>query len=88
MRIKLQVSGGVTGVRRPPVEVDTAEAGDGAELEQLAGEVARQAAPGGPPGPDRFQYDLEVDGEPVRLHEAALTPEAEELIRRLRRRPA
>jgi hypothetical protein len=87
MRIRLQVSGGVTGVRRPPVEVDTREAGDGEALERLAGAVARQSAPAAPPGPDRFQYDLELDGAPVRLHETALSPEAAELIDRLRRRP-
>ena len=85
MRLELRVSGGVAGVRRPPVEVETSEREDREALEALAARVAAEAAPADPPGPDRFQYDLLVDGRPVRLHEGALSPEAAELIARLKR---
>jgi hypothetical protein len=84
MRLELQVSGGVAGLRRPPVAIDTGDREDGAALEALAAEVAAQAPGEPPPGADRLQYDLTVDGRALRLHEGALTPEAAELIRRLR----
>jgi hypothetical protein len=84
MRLELRTSGGVAGIRRPPVVVETGERDDGPALEALARRVAAAAPPADPAGPDRFQYDLRVDGVPVRLHEGALSPEAEELIRGMR----
>jgi hypothetical protein len=83
MRLELRVSGGVAGLRRAPVALDTRECADGPELEALATRVVAQAPPP-VPGPDRFQYDLTVDDRAIRLHEGALTPEAQELIARLR----
>jgi hypothetical protein len=87
MRLELRVSGGVAGVRRPPVAIDTGtlDAGEAAALERLATQVAAHPPSGDVRGADRFQYDLAVDGRRVRLHEAALTPEAAELIRRMSR---
>ena len=82
MRIELRVSGGVAGIRRPPVEVDTRERADGPALEALAARVVAQPERA-PAGPDRFQYDLRVDGATARLYEGALSPEAAELIARL-----
>jgi hypothetical protein len=86
MRIELRVSGGVAGIRRPPVELETSGREDGAELEALAASVAAQPGDMGRGGPDRFQYDLRIDQVSVRLHEGALSPEAEALIDRLRGR--
>ena len=86
MRIELRISGGVTGVRRPPLVVDTAtlDPGEAAELEALAARVP--LGPGGaPPGPDRLQYDLVVDGRSGTFHEGAMPPAAIELVERLRR---
>ena len=85
MRIELRVSGGVAGVRRPPLVVDTAglDARDAAELEDLAARVP--LGPGGaPPGPDRFQYDLVIDGRSGTLYEGAMPPAAVELVERVR----
>jgi hypothetical protein len=84
MRIELRTSGGVTGVARPPIVLDTAglDPSDAAALEALAERVRDQ--PSGPAGPDRFQYDLRLGERTVRLHEGALSPEAAELIERLR----
>jgi hypothetical protein len=86
MRLELRVSGGVAGISRPPISVDTSElpAGDAAELEALAQRVAAAPSRAEPPGPDRFQYDLRIDGRELRMHEGALSPEAAELIRRMR----
>jgi hypothetical protein len=87
MRLELRTSGGVAGIRRPPVTVETSERADGATLEALAASVAESARAGAaqrPAGADRFQYDLAVDDVTVRLYEGALSPEAQELIRRLR----
>jgi hypothetical protein len=84
VRLELRVSGGVAGLRRAPVVLDTRERDDGPELEALAARVAAQEPPAAADGADRFQYDLTVDGRALRLHEGALTPEAAELIARLR----
>jgi hypothetical protein len=85
MRLELRTSGGVAGIRRPPVAVETRERDDGPALEALATAVADGARAEAPPaGADRFQYDLRVDDVTVRLHEGALSPEAQELIRRMR----
>jgi emfourin len=84
LRLELRISGGFAGLRRPPLVLDTtglAEA-ERAEVERLAEAVLAQEHPG-PPGPDRFQYDLRADGREARLHEGALTPEAEALVSRL-----
>jgi hypothetical protein len=83
VKLELRVSGGMAGLRRAPVELDTRERADGPELEALATRVAGQE-PSPAAGADRFQYDLTVDGRSLRLHEGALTPEAAELIARLR----
>jgi hypothetical protein len=84
MRIELRTSGGVAGVTRPPIVLDTErlDRSDAAAVEALAERIRDQ--PGGPPGPDRFQYDLRLGDRTVRLHEGALSPEAAELIERLR----
>jgi hypothetical protein len=84
VRLELRVSGGVAGIRRAPVEVDTRAHEDGPALEALAANVAAAPPPPAAPGADRFQYDLRVDDVTVRLHEGALSPEAAELIRRMR----
>jgi hypothetical protein len=87
MRLELRTSGGVAGIRRPPVTVETSERADGATLEALAASVAERARAGAaqrPAGADQFQYDLGIDDVTVRLYEGALTPEAEELLKRLR----
>lgn len=83
MRLELLVSGGVAGLGRAPVKLDTRERADGPDLEALAAQVVAQE-PAAVAGADRFQYDLTVDGRTLRLHEGALTPEAAELITRLR----
>jgi hypothetical protein len=85
MRIELRTSGGVAGIVRPPVVLDTAQLdpGEAAAIEALAEQVRQP--PGGPPGPDRFQYDLRLGDRSVRLHEGALSPAAAELIERIRR---
>jgi Emfourin len=87
MRLELRVSGGVAGVRRPPVTLDTTTLppAEAAEVEALAERVAAQPPPPGPAGPDRFQYDLRIDDRELRLHEGALTPEASDLLARLGR---
>jgi hypothetical protein len=87
MRLELRVSGGLAGVRRPPVTLDTATlpGAEAAELEALAERVAAQPPAPGPAGPDRFQYDLRIDAREVRLYEGALTAEASELLARLGR---
>jgi hypothetical protein len=82
MRLELRVSGGVAGLARPPVEVDTGEREDGPELEALAAQVAAET-PADAGGADRFQYDLRIDDRAVRLHEGALTPAAADLVGRL-----
>jgi hypothetical protein len=86
MRLELRVSGGVAGLRRPPVEVDTGDRADGPELEALADRVRATPPPAVPPGPDRFQYELVVDTHTVRLHEGALSDDARELVQRLQAR--
>ena len=92
MRIEVRVSGGVTGVRRPPAVVDTSELEPdaAAELEALAARVDLSASEAGPAGPDRLQFDVVVDGpqgrRAGRLHEGRLAPEAEALIRAVRRK--
>jgi len=75
------MSGGFAGFARPPVVLDTARLPDDerATVEALAEAVLSQAH-AGPPGPDRFQYDLRADGRAARFHEGALTPEAEALV--------
>lgn len=86
MRLELRVSGGFAGLSRPPLVVDTEQLAedDRAEIERLAEAVLTQQHPG-PPGPDRFQYDLRAGGREARLHDGALSPEAEELIAWMRR---
>jgi hypothetical protein len=86
VRIELRVSGGVTGVRRPPIVIDTADLdpASAAELEQLVAATELGDAPAGPAGPDRFQYDLTIDGRHATLYEGSLSPAAEGLIARVR----
>ena len=84
VRLELRVSGGVAGLARPPVEIDTGERDDGPELEALAARVRSAPPPVVPPGPDRLQYDLVVDDRTLRMHEGAMTDDARELVRRLR----
>ena len=83
MRLELRVSGGVAGLRRRPLVLDTHDRADGPELEALAARVAGQEPAPRPPGADRFQYDLQIDDRAVCLHDGALSPEAAELIRRM-----
>jgi hypothetical protein len=88
VRIGLRISGGFAGAVRPPIVVDTTARDDGPELEALARRVAEQhsdtqAQP--QRGADRFQYDLQLGDRHLRLHDGALTPEAERLITRLKR---
>ena len=87
MRLGLRVSGGVAGLHRAPVEIDTdtLDPGEAAALERLAAQVAAQPPAGAAPGADRLQYDLLLDGRAIRAYEGALTPEADELIRRIGR---
>ena len=90
MRIEVRVSGGVTGVQRPPATVDTArlDPREARELEALAQRVDLSGT-AGPVGPDRLQFDVVIEGpwgrRAGRLHEGSLTPEAAELIDRVRR---
>jgi len=90
VRIELRISGGVTGVRRPPVVLDTAalDAGQAAALEALAERVELREAASPPPGPDRLQYDLALERPAGRragvLHEGAMSSEAAELVARVR----
>jgi len=84
MRLELRVSGGVAGLARPPVEVDTSEREDGPELEALAARVTAQDVSPRPAGADRFVYELRIDDRAIVLHEGALSRDAAELIRRLR----
>jgi hypothetical protein len=84
LRLELRVSGGFAGLRRPPVVLDTEALPDAerAEIERLAEAVLAREHPG-PPGPDRFQYDLRAGDRAACLHEGALSPEAEALVSRL-----
>jgi hypothetical protein len=88
VRIEVQTSGGFAGITRPPEVVETSEldSDEASALEALARRVAAEPAAGtlpGPRGPDRFQYDLTIDGRHVRLHEDRLSDAARELIARV-----
>jgi hypothetical protein len=86
VRIEVQTSGGFAGIRRAPEVVDTGELeGDEARaLEALARQVIGEPGASGAGSPDRFQYDVTVDGQHVRLHEDGLSDAARQLISRVR----
>jgi hypothetical protein len=90
LRIRLVRSGGFAGLRTD-VSVDAASLPP-AEAAELAGLVERMELPAGPrrprpSGADRFQYDLAIvhggKRREASLGEAELTPELEELVRRV-----
>ena len=94
MKLVLDRSGGVAGLRRPPLEVDTATLPAGARAELLAKVEAAQlpALPAvlGAAAPDQLGYTLSVTGDDGQRHVIELAidaapPALRELISALRR---
>ena len=58
-RIEFERSGGVAGIsQRATIDSTQLDPAKAAELDKLL--AAAESAPGGPGGPDRFQYDLKI----------------------------
>jgi len=66
MKLMLERGGGIAGLRKPPIAVDTAMVSDGAALAALASRVLALPAPAGADAPDQVGYTLTItdDGGP------------------------
>jgi hypothetical protein len=82
MRIRVARSGGFAGLTLRG-EVDTADQPDQDSWDALVRAAALDQAPPDDPRPDRFQYEIDVDGHTTRLSEQQLTEPQRELARRV-----
>jgi hypothetical protein len=94
MRIEFQQSGGVAGIRRPAVTIDTAslppeEAGKWHELVTAADFFNLPAASSAGAARDAFSYRITVEADgrrhTIQTHDAAASPSLRLFIDRLRR---
>jgi hypothetical protein len=87
MQLKVRRTGGFAGIARESPVLDTAALppDEAQELHALVEEARLDevGAPGRARGPDRFTYELTVDGRRVTLPESAMTPERRALVKRL-----
>ncbi len=90
MQLKVRRTGGFAGIAResPVLDTEALPPDEARELHALVEEARLDdvGAPGRARGPDRFTYELTVDGRRVTLPESAMTPERRALVKRLERR--
>jgi hypothetical protein len=82
MRITVRRTGGFAGLRLER-SVDTAERDDARELEELVQTAKLDAVPQTPPQPDRFTYEVDIDGRRVTIAEPNLTGPLHTLVQRV-----
>ncbi|MQA98511.1 MAG: hypothetical protein GEV11_29410 [Streptosporangiales bacterium] len=82
MNITVTRSGGLGGLIRR-ASVDTGGRGDAAAWQELVRRARLDAAPAYRPAPDRYVYDIEVDGRSYRVGEADLGGPMAELVDRV-----
>lgn len=75
MKIAITRSGGFAGlVQRAAIDTaDLPDPADAAELQTLAGRIDLAALPSPDRQPDRFVYEIEIDGRTAEVGESALT---------------
>jgi hypothetical protein len=87
MQLQLRRTGGFAGIAResPLLDTEALPPEEAQEVRALVEEAKLDdiGEPGRPRGPDRFTYELTVDGRRVTLPESAMTPERRALVKRL-----
>jgi hypothetical protein len=86
MRLQVRRTGGFAGIARegPVVDTDTLAPEEAQELHALVEDAKLDEIPEpGARGPDRFTYELTIDGRRLPLPEEAMTPARRALIKRL-----
>jgi hypothetical protein len=82
MRITVKRTGGFAGVSLERT-VDTSESPDARELEELVRSARLDAVPERSGQPDRFTYEIDVDGRRVRVGEPDLDGPLHTLVQRV-----
>jgi hypothetical protein len=82
MQITVRRTGGFAGLRLER-SVDTSTRDDAGELEELVKTAQLDAVPQTPPQPDRFTYEVDVDGRQVTVAEPNLTGPLHTLVQRV-----
>jgi hypothetical protein len=84
MRITVTRTGGFAGTRLSR-SVDTAGRADASELEELVKSARLDAVPEPTGSPDRFTYELDVDGKRIKVAEPDLNGPLHTLVQRVLR---
>jgi hypothetical protein len=84
MRITVTRTGGFAGTRVQR-SVDTAEREDASELEELVKSARLDAVPKSAGQPDRFTYEVDIDGRKVTIAEPDLNGPLHTLVQRVLR---
>jgi hypothetical protein len=79
VKIAITRSGGFAGLVQRAV-IDTSEMADAEDWHALAGRVDLAALPPPRPQPDRYIYEIEIDGKAAEVGEADLTGPLRELV--------
>jgi len=87
MQLKVRRTGGFAGITResPVLDTETLPPEEAGELHALVDEAKLDeiGEPDRARGPDRFTYELTIDGRRVVLPESEMTPARRELVKRL-----